>query len=203
MTCLLHLQASLAIVFLGSALPVLAQEADPPDTAGGGGAAPTHDQAQADSPAQAPAPPTTPLSEPEETGRGAAVPAPEQTSPPAPAAPPPVAASKPHATAEVFVPPEGIGDLQLSLEDLLNLKVTVASKTEETTSQAPSMVTVFTREDIRRLGVRTVEQLLNFVPGFQANPDESDHYWRIDVRGRNTAAAESVLMLVDGQRVND
>jgi len=98
---------------------------------------------------------------------------------------------------------DDLGLSELSLEGLLNLKITVASKSEETVSQAPSVVTVFTREDIQRLGVRTVEQLLNFVPGFQANPDESDHNRRINVRGRISAAAESVLMLVDGQRVND
>lgn len=93
--------------------------------------------------------------------------------------------------------------LQLSLEDLFNIKITVASREEESVSEAPSVVSVFTREDIRRLGVRTVQQLLNFVPGFQANPDESDHFLSIDVRGRSTSAAEAVLVMIDGQRVND
>lgn len=91
----------------------------------------------------------------------------------------------------------------LSLEDLLNVKVTVASKEAETVGAAPSVVTVFTRDDIRRLGVRTVQQLLNYVPGFQANLDEADHFLAIDVRGRSTSTAEAVLVMIDGQRVND
>ena len=92
---------------------------------------------------------------------------------------------------------------QLSLEDLLNIKVTVASREPETVSEAPSVVTVFKRDDIRRLGVRTVEQLLNYVPGFQSNSDESDHALMVDVRGRTSVSGESVLMIVDGRRVND
>jgi outer membrane receptor protein involved in Fe transport len=98
---------------------------------------------------------------------------------------------------------DSLSNLELSLEDLLNIKVTLASKTAETVAEAPSAIAVFTREDIRRMGVRSVQQLLNFVPGFVANSDESDHYQSIDVRGRSSPDAEGVLMMIDGQRVND
>jgi outer membrane receptor for ferrienterochelin and colicins len=93
--------------------------------------------------------------------------------------------------------------LQLPLEELLNMKVTVASKEEEGVNVAPSSVTVYTRDDIQRLGIRTVERLLNFVPGFQGTTDAGNGMFRLSTRGRNTTAHEYVLVLVDGQRLSD
>ncbi len=93
---------------------------------------------------------------------------------------------------------------QLSLEELLSIKVTVASKTEVDVASAPSTVTVFTREQIRSMGVLTLEELLNYVPGYQSLRDvEQGVSERITVRGRSTALSHSVLLLVDGQRLND
>jgi outer membrane receptor for ferrienterochelin and colicins len=144
---------------------------------------------------------TRPRPEQAQGENGPANPPPTKAAAESPEPTKPLPAQVSTATAAAANDAAALSDL--SLEGLLNLKITVASKSEETTSEAPSVVTVFTREDIQRLGVRTVEQLLNFVPGFQANPDESDHNQRITVRGRSSTAGESVLMLVDGQRVND
>ena len=58
--------------------------------------------------------------------------------------------------------------LEMSLEELLDVEIVVASKTEETIFDAPSSVTVFTRQQLLRMGVNSVEELLNFVPGFIA-----------------------------------
>jgi outer membrane receptor for ferrienterochelin and colicins len=91
----------------------------------------------------------------------------------------------------------------VNLEELLNLPVTSASKEKERASEAPSSVTVFTRADMARLGITTVEQLLNFVPGFQGTTDNGNGIFRVSARGRSTIAHEFVLVLVDGQRVND
>ncbi|MCP4218475.1 MAG: hypothetical protein GY765_27825, partial [bacterium] len=44
--------------------------------------------------------------------------------------------------------------VEMSLDDLLNVKVTVASKSEEKIDDAPSSVTVFTSKDIREMGIR-------------------------------------------------
>jgi outer membrane receptor protein involved in Fe transport len=185
-----------------------------PDPTGRGSAAPRSDEAAQE---KTGTPPVAAPSQPDSTTQGARLPTPVaappnnpiQTATPLPGAATSGDANKPalsEAAGRPF-PDQETGEfpnlLSMSLEDLLNLQVTSASKQEETVAEAPSMVTVFTREDIRQLGVRTVEQLLNFVPGFQANPDESDHYLRIDVRGRSTGATESMLMMVDGQRVNE
>jgi len=92
----------------------------------------------------------------------------------------------------------------MNLEDLLSIKVTVASKSEETIDIAPSSVTVFTSDDIRRMGISNLDELINYVPGFQSTRDiEQGTANRISSRGRSTAISESVLFLINGQRIND
>src|SRR2546423_15507564 len=56
---------------------------------------------------------------------------------------------------------------QMDIGELLNVDVSVASKVESTAADAPSSVTVFTQEEIRNMGVTNLQELLNFVPGFQ------------------------------------
>jgi outer membrane receptor for ferrienterochelin and colicins len=93
---------------------------------------------------------------------------------------------------------------ELSLEKLLNIKVTVASRMEETASDSPSSVTVFTQADIRNMGISHLGELLNFVPGFQTTRDiEQGTADRFSSRGRGSALSESVLILIDGLRIND
>lgn len=91
----------------------------------------------------------------------------------------------------------------LSLEELLNLKVSIASKTEESVYSAPSSVTVFTREQIRRMGVEDVYHLLNYVPGFQTtrSVDLTDEKL-IHVRGVGSIDSH-VLVLLNGVRMNE
>ena len=68
--------------------------------------------------------------------------------------------------------------------------MTVASKLEETPFDAPSSVTVFTAEEIRGMGITTVQELLNFVPGYQAlrNIEDSEAH-AVSVRGRRGSFA--------------
>ena len=100
---------------------------------------------------------------------------------------------------------DDLGMEGLSLERLFNIEITIASKTEEKIAEAPSSVTVFTREEIESMGVTRLRDLLNFVPGFQTSP------WLVDgqslvvqPRGRNRGSlSPDVLFLIDGQRLND
>lgn len=54
----------------------------------------------------------------------------------------------------------------LSLEDLLNVTVTVASKTSMKATEAPSIITVISRSTIVAMGYRSVAEALRSVPGF-------------------------------------
>ncbi|MDJ0841438.1 MAG: TonB-dependent receptor, partial [Acidobacteriota bacterium] len=91
------------------------------------------------------------------------------------------------------------------MEDLLNVEVTVASKSEETIADAPSSVTVFTRTEIEQMGIRDVYQLLNYVPGFQVNNGVAGNGKAntIHIRGSNNSnPSNRVLFLLNGQRLN-
>ncbi len=101
-----------------------------------------------------------------------------------------------HAAEDVF---------SLSLEELINVPVTIAARSEERAPEAASSVTVFTREQIRRLGVVSLEELLNYVPGVQSNrtQDEIAGYTPA-IRGRRGGHGTSpgILLMFDGRRMN-
>lgn len=107
------------------------------------------------------------------------------------------------ATTNIFkIPVDEV--LNLPIEKLMDVNIEVASKLKEKLSDAPSSVTVFTRQNIRHMGITYVEELLNYVPGFQTGYDvEQGKTIRIASRGRGSALSESVLFLVNGQRLND
>lgn len=92
----------------------------------------------------------------------------------------------------------------LSLDELLNIPVVVASRKLEYNFTAPSSVTVFSRRQIKELGVSSVEELLNYVPGFQASRDVFlNQGYRVGARGLITPQnSYSILFLIDGQRLN-
>jgi len=88
---------------------------------------------------------------------------------------------------------------QLSLSDLLSVKSTVASRTLESVEDAPGSLTVFTRDQIQRMAVSTLEDLLNYVPGFQVSSDTAlGRMGRISVRGLFSEVNSGVLLLRDG-----
>lgn len=104
---------------------------------------------------------------------------------------------------EVFA--EGADLLSLSLEELLQAKVTSSTLTEESIQTVPSSITLFTRADIHRLGLKNLPQLLNMVPGYQSyRTDASSLILSLSSRGRRLGNVGSeVLILIDGQRLNN
>lgn len=100
---------------------------------------------------------------------------------------------------------------ELVLEDLLMgsgaevVKVTVASGREQDPSQAPGVLSVVSREDIRNLGARTLVEVLATLPGFDLVSDNLGRH-RIVVRGlssRGPGLSEGVLVLLNGHRLNE
>ncbi len=96
--------------------------------------------------------------------------------------------------------------LSLDIEELGAIKIDTvfgASKFSEKVTDAPSSVTILTRDEIARLGYRTLEDAVRGVRGFDVTNDRS--YDNTGVRGftqlGNTATR--VLLLIDGHRVND
>jgi iron complex outermembrane receptor protein len=94
---------------------------------------------------------------------------------------------------------------ELSLQQLSQVEVNVASRSSERARDASSSITVFTRRDIEATGVTTVEQLMAFVPGFaiQRSIDVSSLRDTFAIRGRRRGNFNSdVLILRDGLPLN-
>lgn len=88
----------------------------------------------------------------------------------------------------------------LSLEELMNLEVTVASRVQEGFMGAPASVYVITGDELRRSGFTTLPEAMRMVPGFfVANWYASS--WDLTSRGFSAAFANQLLVMIDGVSV--
>ena len=86
--------------------------------------------------------------------------------------------------------------LEFSLEELMNVKVKAATKTETPISQSPGAVTVITYAQIRESAARTLPELLRLVAG--VNVRWNPMMQTIDMRGFGaTPFTSRVLLLID------
>lgn len=85
-----------------------------------------------------------------------------------------------------------------SIEDLMNIEVTSASKTEQKLSRVAAAIFVITQEDIRRSGARNIPDLLRMVPGLDV-AEINGSTWAIGSRGFNSQFSNKLLLLVDGR----
>lgn len=90
--------------------------------------------------------------------------------------------------------------IQLSLEDLGNIRVTSVSRKSESLSSAPAAIHVITQEDIRRSGVTSLAEALRLAPGLDVARANS-RQWAIASRGFNGVFANALLVLVDGRTI--
>lgn len=90
-----------------------------------------------------------------------------------------------------------------SLEDLMKVEVSSASKFAQSSSQAPSAVQVLTAEDIRRHGWSTLAEALDSLPGLYASSDRAFGF--LGARGFMVPGDYNMrfLLLMDGQPLND
>ncbi len=89
---------------------------------------------------------------------------------------------------------------QYSLEDLMNIEITSATKAPQKLSDAAAAIFVIPQEDIRRSGVTSIPEALRMVPGVQAAKIDANK-WAITARGFNGRAANKLLVLMDGRTV--
>jgi outer membrane receptor for ferrienterochelin and colicins len=91
-----------------------------------------------------------------------------------------------------------------SLEELLNIPVSIASRNETPLWKNPSSVSLFTRQDIDRLGLRTLADLLTMVPGFYSMMDSVEgNLSHMVMRGHAQNYNNTLLVLLNGQRINE
>jgi outer membrane receptor for ferrienterochelin and colicin len=89
----------------------------------------------------------------------------------------------------------------MSLEEMLNVKISVASKTSMTQRESPGIVSVITQAEIRNSGARDLGDVLLMVPGFMLASDVQNTVG-IGIRG-SWAHEGKVLLLLDGQEFNE
>src|SRR6185295_10751788 len=91
---------------------------------------------------------------------------------------------------------------ELSLEELLNLEVTVtsAARHEQPLSKTPAAIFVLSADDIRRSGATSIPEALRLVPGVNVARLDSNR-WAVTIRGFNGQFANKLLVLVDGRSV--
>jgi iron complex outermembrane recepter protein len=98
-------------------------------------------------------------------------------------------------------PPKQARDLaDLSIEELLRLEVTTASRKEQSLMDTAAAVAVIRGEDIRRMGVRSLPEALRMVPGTNVARIDGNK-WAIGVRGFSDRFANKLQVLVDGRSV--
>jgi iron complex outermembrane receptor protein len=89
---------------------------------------------------------------------------------------------------------------RLSLDELLDLKVTTVSREQSTVGQSPAAIHVITQEDIRRSGTTAIPELLRRVPGVNVARVDTNK-WAISARGFNDRFANKLLVQMDGRTV--
>ena len=89
---------------------------------------------------------------------------------------------------------------KMSLEELMDIEVTLVSRHSEKLGEAPSAVQVITQEDIRRSGAATLPEALRLAPNLQVAQVDGRE-WAISARGFNNTAANKLLVMIDGRTV--
>jgi iron complex outermembrane receptor protein len=96
--------------------------------------------------------------------------------------------------------PAGSELLDLSIEELADLKITSASRVAESLRDTPASVFVITADDIRRSGVTSIPEALRLAPGVEV-ARRSAFEWSVTIRGFNSDLANKLLVLIDGRSV--
>jgi iron complex outermembrane receptor protein len=106
----------------------------------------------------------------------------------------------PVATVSAQAPPNVPDVTTMTMEDLMNMKVTSVSKRTQKVADAAAAIFVITQEDIRRSGATSIPEALRMVPGLEvARIDENK--WAIGARGFNGRFDNKLLVLIDGRSV--
>lgn len=110
----------------------------------------------------------------------------------------------PKPVAPAPAPPKPAAKPRSELEEELAVyaaedTVFLATRREERAARTPAIVTTFTQEQLRSLGVKTVHDVLDLVPGLSTSRDVQGFH-RVAVRGQRSDP--EVLFFLDGRRLN-
>ncbi len=86
----------------------------------------------------------------------------------------------------------------MSLDELLEVRITTVSRREEPLGLVPAAVSVLSGEDLRRMGSRSLPEALRYLPGVQVLQTDGST-WGVSIRGQNGRFANKLQVLVDGR----
>ena len=98
------------------------------------------------------------------------------------------------------IPSDSIDWNTISIEELMNLKVTVAGKTSSEIKNTPGIITVISADDIKNNQCRDLIDVFNMVPGFAIAKD--DDFISFTSRGLYSFEGRA-LFLLDGHQLSD
>ena len=89
---------------------------------------------------------------------------------------------------------------QLSIEELLELDVTLPLRRDERVMEAPAAISVLTAEDLRRQGAVSLPEALRHVPALFVGRFTTSS-WIVTSRGFASTSANKMLVMIDGRSV--
>jgi len=93
---------------------------------------------------------------------------------------------------------EGVYDLNLF--ELMNLNITIFTFCSQKMSDAPSIISAYTQQDIEKMGVTSFIDVLKYIPGIETSMDNMGNY-RVSIRGIRKDG--NILLLIDGVPANN
>ena len=90
----------------------------------------------------------------------------------------------------------------LSLEELLNVRVSIASRNKTAAFENPAAVYVITQADIRASGMRSIPELLRMVPGLHVSRF-SGGQWAVSSRNKTRRFSGYLLVAMDGRALHN
>jgi len=96
--------------------------------------------------------------------------------------------------------PQNVDLLTLSLEELMQIKISGISRKNQSQFQSAAATYVIDQKEIQRSGASSIVELLRFVPGFQVGR-LSGNMWAVNSRAPATRLARQLLVMIDGRKV--
>lgn len=87
--------------------------------------------------------------------------------------------------------------MEMSIEQLLDVSISVASVKEETVAQTPAIVSRYEASDLQRFGVKTLVDMLQFIPGIRVTRNHFGQF-TVSIRGIYESFNQKILFLLDG-----
>jgi iron complex outermembrane receptor protein len=102
------------------------------------------------------------------------------------------------STAQKTISPADLK--KLSVEELMNIRVTLVSRTPQRIRDAASAIQVMTGDEIKRSGAASIPDALRLFPNIQVAQLNSGA-WIIGTRGFNTIFSNKLLVMIDGRTI--